>query len=111
MGDAARALASTFGGGPRTVAVKRGADGALGIGMDGVETRVAAIAVDAVDAIGAGDSFDAGFLAAWIDGQSLEAALRLGVACGSLSTRAAGGTDAQPTRAEAEAAVRGMGAS
>ncbi len=65
----------------------------------------------AVDAIGAGDSFDAGFLAAWIDGQSLEAALRFGVACGSLSTRAAGGTDAQPTRAEAEAAVRGMGAS
>ena len=38
------------------------------------------------------------------------AALRLGVACGSLSTRAAGGTDGQPTRAEAEAAVRAMAA-
>ena len=108
---AARALASSFGGGRRTVAVKRGADGALGIGVDGAETRVAALAVEAVDAIGAGDSFDAGFLAAWIDGQSLDAALRLGVACGSLSTRAAGGTDAQPTRAEAEAAVRGMNTS
>ncbi|HEY6571663.1 MAG TPA: carbohydrate kinase family protein [Candidatus Limnocylindrales bacterium] len=108
---AAQALSSGPGGRRRTVAVKRGADGALAIGPDGAVTRVDAMAVDAGDAIGAGDSFDAGFLAAWIDARSLEAALRLGVACGSLSTRAAGGTDAQPTRAAAEAAVRAMGAS
>ena len=31
------------------------------------------------------------------------------VACGSLSTRAAGGTDGQPTREEAEAALRAVG--
>lgn len=107
---AAGVLAASFGGGPRTVAVKCGADGALGIGRDGALTRVAAIAVDAIDATGAGDSFDAGFLAAWIDGQLLDAALRLGVACGSLSTRATGGTDAQPTRAESEAAILAAGA-
>ena len=62
--------------------------------------------IDAVDATGAGDSFDAGFLAGWLDGLSIEGALRLAVACGSLSTRAIGGVDGQPTREEAEAAVR-----
>ena len=68
--------------------------------------RAAAISVDAVDTTGAGDSFNAGFLAAWLDGRPLDAALRLAVACGSLSTHTAGGTDGQPTLAEAEAAVR-----
>ena len=63
---------------PRTVAVKCGADGALAVGPDGALARAGAIAVDAVDTTGAGDSFDAGFLAAWLDGRSLEASLRLG---------------------------------
>jgi sugar/nucleoside kinase (ribokinase family) len=60
-----------------------------------------------VDTTGAGDAFDAGFLAAWLDGAGLEAALRFAVACGSLSTRAVGGTDGQATRAEAEAVREG----
>jgi sugar/nucleoside kinase (ribokinase family) len=59
--------------------------------------------VEAVDATGAGDSFDAGFLAAFLDGHPLPEALALGVACGALSTRAAGGTAAQPTLEEARA--------
>jgi ribokinase len=64
---------------------------------------VAAPVVDVVDATGAGDSFDAGFLAAWLDSASLSDALKLGCACGALSTRALGGTAAQPSRSEAEA--------
>jgi sugar/nucleoside kinase (ribokinase family) len=103
---AARALGSTGGAPRRTVAVKDGRHGGLAVGPDGAVARAAAIAADAVDTTGAGDSFNAGFLAAWLDGQPLDVALRLAVACGSLSTRAAGGTDGQPTRAEAEAAVR-----
>jgi sugar/nucleoside kinase (ribokinase family) len=98
---AARALA----GGSRSVAVKLGADGALGVGSGGDVVRVPALPILPLDTTGAGDSFDAGFLAAWLDGASLADALRLAVACGSLSTRAAGGTDGQPTRAEAEAAL------
>jgi sugar/nucleoside kinase (ribokinase family) len=96
--DAARALAD---GGP-TVALKLGADGAAAF-ADAERVELPAPAVDAVDTTGAGDSFDAGFIAAWLDGQGLAAALALGVACGALSTRAAGGTAAQPTLAEARA--------
>ena len=82
------------------VVVKRGARGASAGGVD-----VAPPAVDGVDATGAGDSFDAGFLAAWLAGEPVEQALRLGCACGALSTRALGGTAAQPTLDEARAAA------
>jgi ribokinase len=105
---AARLLAAQ---GP-TVVVKRGADGALAVGGgadravpseagDRDVVRVAAPPVDPVDATGAGDSFDAGFLAARLAGEDLAGALALGCACGALSTRAAGGTAGQPTLAEA----------
>jgi sugar/nucleoside kinase (ribokinase family) len=83
------------------VVVKRGASGASAGGID-----VAPPPVDAVDATGAGDGFDAGFLTAWLAGEPLESALALGCACGALSTRALGGTAAQPTLAEARAALR-----
>jgi sugar/nucleoside kinase (ribokinase family) len=56
-----------------------------------------------VDTTGAGDSFDAGFIAARLDGRSVDDALAYAVACGSLSTRAAGGTEGQPTRDEVAA--------
>ncbi len=96
--EAARRLAA---GGP-LVAVKLGADGAFaaGAGVDPVSVRPPIVGA-AVDAVGAGDSFDAGVLAALLDGQPVERAIALGCACGALSTRAAGGTSAQPTLAEA----------
>jgi sugar/nucleoside kinase (ribokinase family) len=58
------------------------------------------------DTVGAGDSFDAGVLTALLDGQPVERALALGCACGALSTRAVGGTAAQPTLGEAREVVR-----
>jgi sugar/nucleoside kinase (ribokinase family) len=84
------------------VAVKLGADGALAAraGADLVNVRAPVVAA-ALDAVGAGDSFDAGVLAALLDGQPVERALALGCVCGALSTRAVGGTAAQPTLAEA----------
>ena len=62
--------------------------------------------VDPVDAVGAGDAFDAGLLCALLDGQPLAEALAFACACGTLSMRAAGGTAAQPTLAEARAVTR-----
>jgi ribokinase len=96
--EGARALAAA---GP-LVALKLGADGAVAFAGDEV-VEVVAPAVETVDATGAGDSFDAGFLTAWLAGEPLAGALALAVACGALSTRAAGGTAAQPTLSEARA--------
>jgi sugar/nucleoside kinase (ribokinase family) len=93
-------------GGTRTVAVKLGAGGAAGVRGDGPAVEVAAPSVDVVDTVGAGDTFDAGFIAGWLDGRDLEGCLRLAVACGALSTRAVGGVEGQPTREEAEALAR-----
>jgi sugar/nucleoside kinase (ribokinase family) len=86
------------------VVTKRGARGASARSPLGT-VDVPAPVVEVVDATGAGDSFDAGFLAGWLAGLPLEQALRLGCACGALSTRALGGTAAQPTLDEARAAI------
>ncbi len=82
------------------VAIKLGEQGAIAQRGDEI-VRVPAFPVKVVDTVGAGDSFDAGFIYGYLQGWSLEATLRLAVACGSLSTRAHGGTAAQPTLQEA----------
>jgi sugar/nucleoside kinase (ribokinase family) len=82
------------------VVVKLGAQGALA--RQGSETITApSIKVDVVDTVGAGDSFDSGFLYGFLAHWPLERSLRLACICGSLSTRAAGGTIAQATLEEA----------
>jgi sugar/nucleoside kinase (ribokinase family) len=104
---AALAMAATAAGdGRAAVVVKLGADGAIAATPDGRLLRGAAPIIEPVDTTGAGDTFNAGFLAAWLEGRDLVDALRFAVACGSLSTLSVGGTDGQPTRAEADAAVR-----
>jgi sugar/nucleoside kinase (ribokinase family) len=71
--------------------------------LDGGQLReVPACAVDAVDSTGAGDSFDAGFLHAWLRGQRLHDCMRWGSACGSLSTRRTGGTAGQASVSEVD---------
>ena len=82
------------------VAVKMGADG--GLVYDG-ETlyRAPIIPVDVLDTVGAGDTFDAGFIYGFLQGWPLERCLKLGVVCGSLSTRMAGGIASQPVLDEA----------
>lgn len=84
----------------KTVAIKLGAAGALGM-HGGRKAQIASLPVQVMDTVGAGDSFDAGFLYGYLHGWSLEKMLRMGTICGALSTRAAGGTDAQPTLDEA----------
>jgi sugar/nucleoside kinase (ribokinase family) len=82
------------------LAIKLGAEGALGI-RKGEKIRVPSIPVSVVDTVGAGDSFDAGFLYGYLNSWSLEKSLKLACACGALSTQRAGGTDGQPTLEEA----------
>lgn len=91
--------------GPRVV-IKCGADGAESHTPGGAVTRAGGPAVDVVDTTGAGDSFDAGYLAALSRGITDESVrLRWGTVAGSLSTRATGGTTAQPTATELVAAL------
>ena len=89
------------------VAVKFGQGGGLALWGDEV-IRSESIPADVVDTTGAGDSFDAGFLTRRLAGLPLSRCLQLAVACGSLSTRAAGGTAAQPTMDEAVAALESV---
>ncbi|MGZ8628718.1 MAG: carbohydrate kinase family protein [Actinomycetota bacterium] len=84
----------------RQVVVKVGGDGAIAA-RDGTLTRARARPVDVVDTVGAGDSFDAGFIAGLLAGWPTERTLDLAIACGTLTTRAIGGTAAQPSLVEA----------
>lgn len=61
------------------VVVKCGASGVVAQADGGPLLRVAAPAVRALDTIGAGDIFNAAFMAAWSDGLSLSACLKWGV--------------------------------
>jgi len=91
-----------------TVVVKRGAAGASGIDR-GRRCDVVAPQVEIVDTVGAGDAFNAGYLAgvAWESG--FAECLTLAVACGSLSTTGAG-SSACPSAARLSAfAARTIG--
>ncbi len=56
--------------------------------------ELAGLTVEPVDTIGAGDSFDAGFLSAYLQGKALLACARAGNITGALSTLGSGGTEA-----------------
>ncbi len=89
-----------------TLGVKLGADGALGV-RNGEKVRVASIPVNVMDTVGAGDSFDAGFLYGYLNDWPLDKTLRLACICGALSTQRAGGTGGQPTLDKAMKYVSG----
>ena len=106
--DPEEAVRSIQRGSTRVVA-KLGAAGAMALDDEGRLIRVPAPAVEVTDTTGAGDSFDAGFLHAWLGGAGLADCLRLGTACGALSTRGLGGTARQADLTEARALLAARG--
>jgi sugar/nucleoside kinase (ribokinase family) len=84
----------------KLVAIKLGADGALACSQNEI-TESKSISVNIIDTVGAGDTFDAGFLYGYLNNWPLEKSLRLACVCGAISTQKAGGTDGQPTLDEA----------
>jgi sugar/nucleoside kinase (ribokinase family) len=79
------------------VVVKAGAQGAYA--QCGEQACYSpALPVEVVDTTGAGDAFNAGFLAAMLQGEPVETCLRYGNICGGLSTTQRGGASAAPTQ-------------
>ncbi len=75
------------------IVVKCGSRGAM-VQEGDVRTMVPGVPVEPVDTIGAGDSFNAGFLAAYLRGATAVEAAQAGNVTGALSTQACGGTEA-----------------
>jgi sugar/nucleoside kinase (ribokinase family) len=73
--------------------VKRGSQGAMAM-AGGTKYVVAPMVVDMVDSIGAGDSFDAGFVHQFTRGKNIQECLRFANIAGALSVSRAGGTEA-----------------
>lgn len=78
---------------PPAIVIKRGSKGAR-VYERGRATDVAPLTVVPRDTIGAGDSFDAGFLRAYLLGRDIVTSARAGNITGALSTQAPGGTEA-----------------
>ena len=77
----------------RTLVIKRGRHGCR-VQQAGCIVDVPGLRVEPVDTVGAGDSFNAGFLSAYLQGLDLVPSARAGNIAGALSTLAAGGTEA-----------------
>jgi sugar/nucleoside kinase (ribokinase family) len=99
------AAVETLARGTSVVAVKQGAAGGLARSGDQLVRKPALTIEEVADTTGAGDSFDAGFIAGRLLEWPLDRCLALACGCGSLSTRVPGGTDAQPTMEEATRAL------
>ena len=91
-----------------TLVVKRGRHG-CSIRQNGRVFHVPGLTVTPIDTIGAGDSFDAGFLAAYLRGFDAETCARAGNITGALCTQGAGGTEAFRVAEAREAFLQGHG--
>ena len=100
LGDAADLVtaARSLGTRNRLIVARLGADGSMAI-TDGKVTTASGITVEVVDTVGAGDAFNAGFIAARLDGRPIGEALSWGNAVAA-STISQPGARSVPTRPE-----------
>lgn len=81
------------------IVIKNGNKGSILVKKDGIERNSPNfLNTNVVDAIGAGDSFNAGFIFKFIQGASLEECQRFGNLTGALNTTGSGGTSAFSSR-------------
>jgi len=100
--SALRTFAKTF---PGIVVLKMGEKGA--IATDGFEYCTSEVfEVPVVDTLGAGDSFAAGFVAAWMRSERIEQALNVANAVAALTITQPGAQNGQPTLDEAAKLLR-----
>ena len=89
--------------------ITSGSEGAI-VAVNGEITRVPAVPVDVVFDIGAGDSFHAGFLAAWCTGGDPLAAARFAAHAAALKIGREPLPELLPTRDEVVAVMEATGA-
>ena len=99
----ARAIADL---GPAHVLVKLGADGCVGY-VEGSAIRMAAVPVAAVDTVGAGDAFAAGYLSELLEGNDLDARLHTAVRAGALACLGYGDWESLPHRRDLDLMLPG----
>ncbi|MFM9587897.1 sugar kinase [Streptomyces scabiei] len=97
--DESEAVRDVLAAGVTEVVVKRGARGATGFTAEGSADR-AARQVDAVDLVGAGDAFVAGYLSGLLDGAGIEARLHRAVTTAAFAVATRGDWEGLPTRDE-----------
>ena len=85
--------------GPSQAVIKLGADGALALFV-GTVFRQAAVTVDAVDTVGAGDAFVAGYLAELVTGHGPQYRLQTAAATGAFACLVPGDWEGFPRRHE-----------
>jgi ribokinase len=86
--------------------VTLGAAGAIVVRADRPPLEVAALRVDAIDAVGAGDTFVGVLAADLAAGRTLDDAVQRAVVAAALSTTRPGARGGMPTSAELDAALR-----
>ena len=104
LDSAIRALSTA----PPVIVVKRGSRGAR-VYAEGKGTDIAPLSLVTVDTVGAGDSFDAGFLRAYLSGKDIITCAQAGNITGGLSTQAAGGTESFRNEIQRETFLREHG--
>ena len=77
------------------IAVKCGAEGAYAY-TNGITYKQDALKITVADTVGAGDSFNGGFIYGYLSGLSIGECLKAGTTCGSLNASKPGGTAGQP---------------
>jgi ribokinase len=104
----AATLLAVSGDGPaihEAVVVTLGAAGAIVLRPDGAIVEAVASRVDAIDTVGAGDTFVGALAADLAAGANLDEAVRRAVVAAALSTTRAGARGGMPTRSEVDAAL------
>jgi sugar/nucleoside kinase (ribokinase family) len=100
------ALAALLDDQPRTVVVTLGAAGAMAMDQAGFSAQPA-FASTAADTTGAGDSFNAAWLCAFLAGQPLADSLRFACAAASFTVGAIGARPGLPDRSHVESKLGG----
>lgn len=105
-GSAAQLAEGIAARGAREVIIKLGADGCHAL-IDGSPCSTPAVPVDAVDTVGAGDAFVAGYLAERMRGADAPTRLTTAVRAGAFACLGLGDWESLPTRGDLELLTRG----